>query len=56
MRLRDADGDGAADGKPEIWTACAIPNTAPTASCADRTAGSISICGNDAGVCEKQIT
>ncbi len=42
MRLRDTDGDGAADGKPEIWTPCAIPNMAPTDSCADRTAATTS--------------
>jgi len=56
MRLRDTDGDGAADGEPEVWTALRHPEHGANGIVRGPDGCYWLICGNDAGVSEKQIT
>ncbi len=56
MRLRDADGDGVADGAPEVWTELRNPEHGANGLVRGPDGCYYLICGNDAGVGEKQIT
>jgi len=56
MRLRDADGDGQADGPGEVWTALRHPEHGANGLVRGPDGCYYLICGNDAGVSEKQIT
>ena len=56
MRLRDADGDGVADGEPEIWTALRHPEHGANGLVRGPDGCYYLICGNDAGISTKQIT
>jgi len=50
MRLRDRDGDGAADGKPEIWTRLRHPEHGANGIVRGPDGCYYLACGNDAGV------
>ncbi len=56
MRLRDADGDGVADGPGEIWTALRHPEHGANGLVRGPDGCYYLICGNDAGISEKQIS
>ncbi|MGD9721189.1 MAG: hypothetical protein AB7O59_03930 [Pirellulales bacterium] len=56
MRQRDTDGDGAADGQPEIWTALRHPEHGANGIARGPDGCYYVICGNDAGVSAAQIT
>jgi putative membrane-bound dehydrogenase-like protein len=56
MRLRDTDGDGAADGEPEVWTSLRNPEHGANGVVQGPDGWIYLICGNDAGVSEKQVT
>ena len=53
MRLRDRDGDGTADGKPEIWTRLRHPEHGANGLVRGPDGCYYLICGNDAGVTEQ---
>lgn len=50
MRLRDTDGDGTADGKPELWTNLRNPEHGANGIVRGPDGCFYLICGNDAGV------
>lgn len=56
MRLRDADGDGQADGPGEVWTALRNPEHGANGLVRGPDGCYYLICGNDAGVSTKQIS
>ena len=56
MRQRDTDGDGVADGPIERWTELRHPEHGANGISRGPDGCYYIICGNDAGVCEKQIT
>ncbi|HEX3728074.1 MAG TPA: hypothetical protein VHV08_17605, partial [Pirellulales bacterium] len=56
MRLRDADGDGVADRVPDIWTALRHPEHGANGLVRGPDGCYYLVCGNDAGVSEKQIS
>ena len=56
MRLRDTDGDGTADGEPEVWTSLRHPEHGANGIVRGPDGCYYLICGNDAGVSERQIT
>ncbi|MEX2113277.1 MAG: hypothetical protein WD845_08835 [Pirellulales bacterium] len=56
LRLRDTDGDGAADGTPEVWTQLRHPEHGANGLVRGPDGCYYLICGNDAGVSAKQIT
>lgn len=56
MRLRDKDGDGKADGEPEIWANLKHPEHGANGVTIGPDGWIYVICGNDAGVSEKLAT
>jgi putative membrane-bound dehydrogenase-like protein len=56
MRLTDRDGDGVADGAPQLWTALRHPEHGANGLVHGPDGCYYLVCGNDAGVSEKQIT
>ncbi|HEV3025089.1 MAG TPA: hypothetical protein VGX76_21610, partial [Pirellulales bacterium] len=56
MRLRDADGDGVADGPPEVWTELRHPEHGANGLVRGPDGCYWLIGGNDAGISERQIT
>ena len=53
MRLTDRDGDGAADGSPEIWTSLRHPEHGANGMVRGPDGCYYLICGNDAGLSEQ---
>jgi putative membrane-bound dehydrogenase-like protein len=56
MRQRDVNGDGVADGKPEIWTQLRHPEHGANGLVRGPDGCYYLICGNDAGISDKLIT
>jgi putative membrane-bound dehydrogenase-like protein len=56
MRLRDADGDGTADGEPEIWTSLRHPEHGANGIVRGPDGCYYLVGGNDSGISEKQVT
>jgi glucose/arabinose dehydrogenase len=56
MRLRDTDGDGAADGEPIVLTNLRHPEHGANGVVQGPDGWFYVICGNDAGVSEKHVT
>ena len=56
MRLCDTDGDGVADGKPEVWTTLKHSEHGANGLVRGPDGCYYLICGNDAGVSAQQIT
>ena len=56
MLQRDTDGDGAADGEPEVWARLRNPEHGANGIVQGPDGWIYIVCGNDAGVSEKNIT
>ncbi len=55
MRLRDTDGDGQADGQPEIWAKLRHPEHGANGLVQGPDGWIYLICGNDAGVADLEL-
>ncbi len=56
MKLRDSDGDGVADGEPEIWSRLRSPEHGANGIVKGPDGWIYVACGNDAGVSEKHAS
>lgn len=56
MKLRDTDGDGAADGEPEIWAKLKTTEHGANGITRGPDGWFYLVCGNDAGVSEEHAT